>query len=1273
MTIAYPNERPLDRTVPSDNTAVVKQITKRTNFLKSLLADGEDEASRYVLKMVQQIESLTDLLEERDRKASPNDDRYRLERDLLLSIIAKIRESLDLQTIFETTVTEVRQLIGADRMVVYQFDQDFLGTVVAESVGTGWTKSLGVPIIDTCFKESRGSGKSGYENGRIIPTDDIYKAGLTPCHLKMLEQFEVKSNLVVPILQEERVWGLLIAHQCAATRHWAETEVSLLYQIALQLKVAIQQAESVLQQQQKAKQERDRLFAITNKIRASLDLQTIFDTAVTEVRQYLQTDRMVVYKFDENFMGTVVAESVGAKWTVSLGLPIVDTCFKETKAVQYAQGRIVPTEDIRNAGLTACHIKMLERFEVKANLVVPILQEGGAVWGLFIAHQCDRTRAWTESEINVLYQIATQLTVGIQQAESVLQQQVKARQERDQVLALTTKIRESLDLQTIFNTAVQELRVFLGADRMVVYRFDPDFIGTVVAEAVLPGWTPSLGLAIVDTCFKETKAVQYAQGRIVPTEDIQNAGLTACHIQMLERFQVKANLVVPILQEGMVWGLFIAHQCSHTRAWLESEINLLYQVATQLTIAIQQAESVVKAQQKAREERDQLLSVIAKVQQAQNTDAYYAQITQEARVLLGADRVAIYRFNPDWGGEFMAESFGAGCKPLVGTARARVDDSYLQANGGGRYREDEHQVVDDIYKMGFDSCHTELLEQFQARAYVIVPIFQNRKLWGLLAAYQNSGPRRWEKYEITQLRQYASQLADTVYRTATIEARNLLQCDRVALFRFDPDFSGEFVMESVSEGWLPLVGTERARVTDSYLTKNDGGRYRNNESQTVNDIYTTGFDSCHISLLERFQARAYIIVPVFQDQKLWGLFAAYQNSGPRLWSESEVNLLYQVAIQITVGQQQAEALEKARLLAEAAKREQQARENEARQQQEFARQQQGAKEQLQRRILELMMEVDPVSKGDLTIRARVDEDEIGTLADSYNATISSLRKIVVQVQQATRQMTGTATQSTTEVTGLALASLQQAEELTLALGRVEQMDSSIQQVSQSARAAEAAVQQANRTLAAGDQAMDRTVDGILVIRETVAETAKKIKRLSESSQKISKVVSLIASFAAQTNLLALNAAIEAARAGEQGRGFAVVADEVRSLARQSAQATAEIEKLVEGIQQETREVALAMESGTEQVVAGTKLVNETRQSLTQIAQVSGEISRLVQTIAQSSYTQAEASESITQVMKDVAQSAQATAGGANQTTISFKLLLEVAQQLEVSVGKFKVN
>jgi methyl-accepting chemotaxis protein PixJ len=203
--------------------------------------------------------------------------------------------------------------------------------------------------------------------------------------------------------------------------------------------------------------------------------------------------------------------------------------------------------------------------------------------------------------------------------------------------------------------------------------------------------------------------------------------------------------------------------------------------------------------------------------------------------------------------------------------------------------------------------------------------------------------------------------------------------------------------------------------------------------------------------------------------------------------------------------------------------------------------------------------------------------------------------------------------------------------------------------------------------------MNRTVEGISTIRETVSETAKKVKRLGEASQKISKVVNLISGFAAQTNLLALNAAIEAARAGEEGRGFAVVAEEVRSLAQQSAVATAEIEQLVEEIQSQTNQVVTAMEAGTEQVVAGTQLVGETRSKLSEITAVSSQIGRLVQEISQATAVQTAAYNQVSHTMEQVAAIADDSSKQSETVAESFTQLLQVAQNLQVSVSEFKVK
>lgn len=490
---------------------------------------------------------------------------------------------------------------------------------------------------------------------------------------------------------------------------------------------------------------------------------------------------------------------------------------------------------------------------------------------------------------------------------------------------------------------------------------------------------------------------------------------------------------------------------------------------------------------------------------------------------------------------------------------------------------------------------------------------------------------------------------EAIFEIAVTDSRQALNSDRVIYYAFDRQWQGTIIAESVKEG-LPLaLGTP---MNDFYITEEELEKYRSGEVQAIADITQANLSESHRQQLEALEVKASLVTPILKSESLTGLLITHQCDAAREWQTSEIELLTQIAIQT------GNALEKAELR----QRQQQTQEKERQ-----------AKETLQKRALELLMEVDPVSQGDLTIRAQIKEDEIGTIADSYNATIESLRKLVTQVQKAAALVSTTTSAKEASIQELSQGASEQTQEITKALERIQAMTNSIQVVASNAEAAEKAVRLASDTVQAGDEVMNRTVDGFTAIRETVAETAKKVKRLGESSQKISKVVNLISSFADQTNLLALNASIEAAHAGEEGRGFAVVADEVRSLARQSAEATADIETLVAEIQAETNEVVAAMESGTEQVVAGTKLVDETRSSLNQISQVSSQLDDLVIAIAQATVEQSKDSEIVSQTMTQVATVSEKTATEALQVSDSFKELLTVAQELQASVSKFKVN
>jgi twitching motility protein PilJ len=338
-----------------------------------------------------------------------------------------------------------------------------------------------------------------------------------------------------------------------------------------------------------------------------------------------------------------------------------------------------------------------------------------------------------------------------------------------------------------------------------------------------------------------------------------------------------------------------------------------------------------------------------------------------------------------------------------------------------------------------------------------------------------------------------------------------------------------------------------------------------------------------------------------------------------------------------------------------------------------AEEQEQAKEDLQRQVIRLLDDVEGAARGDLTVQAEVTADVLGAVADSFNLTIQNLREIVQQVKTAARQVTKSSTENEIFARSLSADALRQAEELAVTLNSVQVMTDSIHRVAESAREAEDVARSASATALKGGEAVERTVSGILEIRETVAETTRKVKRLAESSQEISKIVALISQIASRTNLLALNASIEAARAGEAGRGFAIVADEVRQLADRAAKASKEIEQIVLQIQSETSSVMTAMEEGTQQVIEGTRLAEQAKRSLEDIIQVSNRIDALVRSITADTVEQTETSRAVAQVMQSVELTAQETSQEAQRVSASLQNLVGVARDLSMSVERFRVE
>jgi twitching motility protein PilJ len=326
----------------------------------------------------------------------------------------------------------------------------------------------------------------------------------------------------------------------------------------------------------------------------------------------------------------------------------------------------------------------------------------------------------------------------------------------------------------------------------------------------------------------------------------------------------------------------------------------------------------------------------------------------------------------------------------------------------------------------------------------------------------------------------------------------------------------------------------------------------------------------------------------------------------------------------------------------------------------------------QEAILRLLNEMGDLADGDLTIRAKVTEDITGAIADSMNYTIDELRTLVTGVNNASTQVSVKSQQAQAVSVQLLDAAEKQSKEIQDTTQDVLTVAETLTQVSSNA---EESSQVAMRSLAAADkgrQAVQNSISGMNDIREQIQETSKRIKRLGESSQEIGEIVELISDITEQTNVLALNAAIQAASAGEAGRGFSVVAEEVQRLAERSAEATKQIGAIVKTIQADTQDAVAAMEKSTTGVVEGAKLSDAAGQALSEIDSVTKNLASLIQKISTDTQTQAASANKVARNMQEILEINRQTTTGTQQTASSIKELAEVASDLKSSVSGFKL-
>ncbi len=686
---------------------------------------------------------------------------------LAIKITRSIRESFNEEDVLKTTSEEIRKALSIDRVSIFCFSSNWNGTFIAESVAPGLPKILGFTVLDPGFEPGY---IEKYQNGTIHAIDDIYQADLSDGDIELLKQFAVKSNLVAPILKNKQLFGLLIAHQCFRLRSWQQSEIDLFAQIAMQLGFALDYAKLLEEVDTKA-DKAEVFIEITRSIRQSLNEEDVLKTTVEEVRKVLSTDRVLVYSFDANWSGIIIAESVVPGYPRVLRSEIQDVCFGQGYVEKYQSGRVVATNNIYESGLADCHINLLESFAVKANLVAPILKDD-QLFGLLIAHQCSRPRDWQQSEIDLFTQLAMQVGFALDHAR--LLQRIEAEGVQSQLLADTIgSIRQSLNEEDVLKTTVEEVRKVLGTDRVMIYSFDANWSGIVIAESVVLTYPKVLRAEIQDPCFGQGYVEEYQSGRVLAINNIYEAGLADCHIKLLESFAVKANLVAPILKDEQLFGLLIAHQCSRPRDWKQSEIDLFGQIAMQVGFALDHARLLQRIN--AEGMRSQLLvDIIRKIRQSLNEEDVIKTTVEEVRKALSIDRVLVYSFYANWFGIIIAESVVPGYPKVL---RSKIHDPCFTQGYVEKYQSGRVVAINNIYKSGLADCHISLLESFAVKANLVAPIIKDEQLFGLLIAHQCSEPRDWQQPEIDLFSQIAMQVGFTLDHARLLQAYQAAEDD----------------------------------------------------------------------------------------------------------------------------------------------------------------------------------------------------------------------------------------------------------------------------------------------------------------------------------------------------------------------------------------------------------------------------------------------------------------------------------------------------------------
>ena len=520
------------------------------------------------------------------------------------------------------------------------------------------------------------------------------------------------------------------------------------------------------QAQRKKEQQRKLFQEFIKYLSRSLDAEEILEATVEEAQKILECDRVLVYSLKQNEYGKIIAEAVLPGWTRALDKTIKDPSIEAKYLEKYDNGSFYAFNDIDRVKLSPQYLEQLEKLEVKANLVVPIYYDD-ELFAILSAHHCAKPHDWQQEEREFFTELAARVSFALDNIKiltkaSSLLKQAQTEEHWTQLLNdMVGHFRQSLREEDILNVAVEQVREILKCDRVVVYSLNQNNYGKVIAESVAGGWMRFLGVVIEDPCFASKYIKKYSKGRVKVRDNIHKAGLTDCHLEQLEKLEVKASIVTPIFDNNELFGLLIAHQCSESRSWQQNEIRWITQVADRVGFALDNA--------KLSSEQQNLLKLL-------ETEAYWNQIfsdtvgyirqslqeedilhvtVEQVRQVLKCDRVVIYSLNQNNYGTIIQESVAVGWTRVLGKT---IKDPCFTKDYISKYSDGRVKAIDNIYEAKMSDCYIEQLEKLAVKAHLITSILHKNKLFGLLIAHQCSEPRSWQQHEIRWLTQIAKQV-----------------------------------------------------------------------------------------------------------------------------------------------------------------------------------------------------------------------------------------------------------------------------------------------------------------------------------------------------------------------------------------------------------------------------------------------------------------------------------------------------------------------------------